>query len=161
MLPFFFFFLWFSFKRNFGWTWMMRILYIFSKISSMTVLAHCSLKWLKPFIDGLSIGADCKNFSKQPCTSNLTGMLILLFFFCDIKKYVYVFAYIWSSFSSMICFYKGEWYGHKLPTFVLHGGPCYIRGILLFSGTDDTCYDQWLTILSFHVYFFRTWLATV
>lgn len=62
----------------------MRILYIFSKISSMTVLVHCSLKWLKPFIDGLSIGADCKNFSKQPCTSNLTGMLILFSCFSSV-----------------------------------------------------------------------------
>ena len=45
-----------SSRRNSGWIWMMRRLYISSRILSMKVSALCSLKWLRPSIDGLSIG---------------------------------------------------------------------------------------------------------
>lgn len=45
-----------SFRRNSGWIWTMRRLYISSRILSMKVSVLCSLKWLRPSIDGLSIG---------------------------------------------------------------------------------------------------------
>ncbi|XP_020099908.1 phosphatidylinositol 3-kinase, root isoform isoform X2 [Ananas comosus] len=54
-----------SCRRNSGWIWRMRIQYTSSRISSMTVSVLCSLKWLKPFIDGLNIGVDCKFLTGQ------------------------------------------------------------------------------------------------
>lgn len=45
-----------SSRRNSGWIWTMRRLYISSRILSMKASVLCSLKWLRPSIDGLSIG---------------------------------------------------------------------------------------------------------
>ena len=61
-----------SSKRNSDWIWMTRIPYISSKISSMKVLVHCFLKWLRQSIGGLSIGVS-RFFS-----SAFHGLLVIM-----------------------------------------------------------------------------------
>ena len=61
-----------SSKRNSDWIWMTRIPYISSKISSMKVLVHCFLKWLRQSIGGLSIGVS-RIFS-----SAFHGLLVIM-----------------------------------------------------------------------------------
>jgi hypothetical protein len=51
-----------SFRRSSDWIWMMRRLYISSRILSTKVSALYSLKWLRPSIGGLNIGDKLSTF---------------------------------------------------------------------------------------------------
>jgi len=48
----------YSFRRSFGWTWTTKLVYISSRILSMRVWVHCSLRWLRLSIVGLNIGGN-------------------------------------------------------------------------------------------------------
>jgi len=112
-----------SSKRNSDWIWMTRIPYISSKISSMKVLVHCFLKWLRQSIGGLSIGVS-RIFS-----SAFHGLLVIM---------------VWQQVSLVISFLELRLFASSMTLYLILGSKIVItfsfhEKFFVITGPDFAC----------------------